>query len=266
MSRFRTAILALMVAGSVPPPASADPHDAGSTDGKSTLPGSFKDSENLGREAQRELARLGCFSGNVDDSWGREGRTAVKRLNQAAQVAWPDWPTADLVSALRTYADGYCQKCRAGDTCATGPTELEKPPRVEVQAEKPPAVVPAETPPVAAPVENQEKPPLVVPQEAKTEPQAPPEAGTGTSEGTDDQPPEAKVEEEPEKEEGRKAPANPSAPRPKRTKPPKKNVVAEPKPAVRSASPAPSPPRRPQPSPRGGSGGWPSTGPNLDGR
>lgn len=251
-----------MVAGLIPPLANAAPNDAGLTDG------SLKDSEKLGREAQRELARLGCFSGNVDDGWGREGRAAVKRLNQAAQIAWPDWPTADLVSALRTYVDGYCQKCRDGDACATGATKLEQPPREEIQTEKPTAVVPAEKPSAATPVEDQEPIPPAEPQIAKTEPQAIPEVSTETPDVVDDQPPTSKAEKAPENEDDREAPVNRPASQPKRTKPPKQVVGAGPKPAEKSEAPSTPPPHPPQRSPRGGlsGGGWPGSGPNLDGR
>ncbi|MEJ2117320.1 MAG: hypothetical protein P8Y36_05205, partial [Alphaproteobacteria bacterium] len=69
---------------------------------------------NLGRQVHRELARLGCFTGNVKQRWGRSSRSAVKRFNRIARFSWPDWPNRDLVVSLRNYPDGYCKNCRGG--------------------------------------------------------------------------------------------------------------------------------------------------------
>jgi hypothetical protein len=70
--------------------------------------------EYLGLQVHRELARLGCFTGNIKMRWGRTSRAAVKRFNRVSRFSWPDWPSRDLVKSLRNYPDAYCKKCRGG--------------------------------------------------------------------------------------------------------------------------------------------------------
>lgn len=286
MSRFSIATLCLLVVGLLPPSANAGSNDAGLPDRNSAAPNVLNDSEKLGREVQRELARLGCFSGNVDEGWGREGRTAVKRLNQAAQIAWPDWPTADLVNSLRNYADGYCQKCRGGgEACATASAEPEKPPvaspvakpPVEAKADvlpapvatsvqKPPVAPPAKKTAAATPVDNHEpvNPPAGS-RLAKTEPREIPEANAGN---------DMKLFKQ-EEDRGAlvplptKKPAIPkvddaSASQPKLSVPHEQVVSAVPA-AVPISEPVSAPPVQHIRGSVGG-GGWPNGGPNLDGR
>lgn len=278
MSRFSIATLCLLVVGFVPPLASAGSNDAGITDGQSAAPGVLNDSEKLGREVQRELARLGCFSGNVDEGWGREGRAAVKRLNQAAQIAWPDWPTADLVGSLRTYADGYCQKCR-GDACASASVEapvttVAKPP-MAAKTEKPPAPVamPLQAPPVTPPAEktaatapidtHEPVDPPAVPRVAKTEPRQIPEANTGNDvkahkEEEDHVPPVPLPTKRPVFPEVDAVSATQRKP-----PVPTEQVVS----IMPAAAPIPEPTPAPPPPPQRSRGStWLNSGPNLDGR
>ncbi len=123
MSRFNLARWVVIAAGVLPLPAVAGPNDAGSTSGKSSASNVLSGSEELGREAQRELARLGCFSGDVNASWGRESRAAVKRFGEATRSAWPDWPSSELIRSLWTFPDGHCLKC---ETCTTAAAEAQK--------------------------------------------------------------------------------------------------------------------------------------------
>jgi hypothetical protein len=282
MSRFSIATMVLIVAGFVPLAASAGPNGADVTDNQSTAPGVLNDSEKLGREAQRELARLGCFPGDVNSIWGRDGRTAVKRFNQTAHIAWPDWPTADLVSSLRTYPNGYCQKC-PGDNCATASSEQKKSPvaapvsnvAVETPAERPPLPVTTsvQKPPIAAPVTNalvaapvethEQVSPPVAPRVAKIEPQATVEPVP--VEESDHRPPVPLPAKKPADLVSGRDTADPAS-QPITAVPPEQFVQAEPQPAA-GAVPAPEPqPTRSRSSTWSGAGGWPSSGPNVDGR
>jgi hypothetical protein len=272
MSRFSIATLCLLVVGLVPPLARAGSNDVGVTDGQSAAPGVLNDSEKIGREVQRELARLGCFSGNVEEGWGREGRAAVKRLNQAAQIAWPDWPTADLVGSLRTYADGYCQKCR-GDACATASVEPEKPPvttvakpPVATKTEKPvaPVAMPVPQPPATAPVVAHE--PVNPPAEsrvAKTESRQIPESNTGNDVKPHKEE-EDHVSSVPLPTKRPVFPAVDDVSASQRKPPvPTEQVVS----ILPAAAPIPEPTPAPPPPPQHSRGSaWANSGPNLDGR
>lgn len=290
MKHAGTAALILAIAVLVPAPAGwrADGAD----------PGALADSEKLGRDAQRELARLGCFTGDASESWGRDGRAAIKRFNQASQVTWPDWPTAGLVDALRTYEDGYCGKCRDGGACtASAPSAPESRPSVppvatrneEVPREKPaepvsapvrptPAPPPDVSPSVVNPGDQERASLPVQPPPATAAPEPEREANTGKPDSVIEQPPAVK---EPEKHDDAKRQADPPEKRPasvsedddeesgsvsQRKRAAQRSQNPKPRAAARS-EPAPASPPAPRPQ-RGvpGGGAWPGSGPNLDGR
>jgi hypothetical protein len=276
MKRFSTAVLILMGAGLIPAPVSAG--------GQSSGPDS---SEEIGRVAQRELARLGCFTGDIGESWGREGRAAVKRFNQASQFALPDWPDAGLIDSLRNYPDGYCQQCR-GDACtatvkATEPPAAPRPapPPAEARKEPPPApaAVTREQEVIRAAKTDQQEPAPAVTGKTSAPPQTVPAAvpaekpaGWNTSKADpqetpppvsekpvpDDQPVSKPAVSPPAKKPATPAPA----PQPKRPEPPRQAVRAEPEPSRREEPPpAPPPEQTRRPSGNGWSRGWPGDGP-----
>lgn len=126
--------------------------------------GLIEGGENLGRETQKELSRLGCFTGNITERWSKEGRAAVKRFNAASRYAWDDWPKPDLLASLKRYPDNYCKKCRSGGggaECEDSGTEANKgtaptvkmgtpPEKSPVTAALPPSTAVKPTPPPAA--------------------------------------------------------------------------------------------------------------------
>ncbi len=59
---------------------------------------------------QKELARLGCYPGRVDNIWGPMSRNAVARFNRVAEAKLPmKNPTRALLSSARKAPDGYCR-------------------------------------------------------------------------------------------------------------------------------------------------------------
>jgi hypothetical protein len=284
MKRAGTAALILAIAGFFPSPAGGGPDGAGP--GALTASGSANDSEKLGRDAQRELARLGCFTGDANESWGREGRAAIKRFNQTSQVIWPDWPTAGLIDSLRTHEDGYCKKCRDGDACTAAPAAPENPPIVppaakqneEIHREKPaapvsapvqapPAAPPDAPKPAAAPGGQEQASPPIQPQAATAGPAAAPEANTGKPDSAIELP--AAVKAPGQNEEKRPADvAGEDDDEPDSAAPPKRRQSPKPR-ATARREPAPAPQPAPAASSRRGvpgGGTWPGSGPNLDGR
>ncbi len=66
---------------------------------------------------QKELVRLGCYRGQVDNIWGPMSRNAVARFNRMAKARLPlKQPTRALLSSARKAPDGYCNgNAVAGD-------------------------------------------------------------------------------------------------------------------------------------------------------
>lgn len=68
-------------------------------------------------KVQKELARLGCYRGRVDNIWGPMSRNAVARFNRMAKAKLPvKQPTRALLSSARKAPDEYC----AGGAVASG--------------------------------------------------------------------------------------------------------------------------------------------------
>lgn len=60
-------------------------------------------------KVQRELARLGCYPGRVDNIWGPMSRNAVARFNRVAKSKLPlRQPSRALLSSARKAPDNYC--------------------------------------------------------------------------------------------------------------------------------------------------------------
>jgi len=60
-------------------------------------------------KVQRQLARLGCYRGRVDNIWGPMSRNAVARFNRVSGAKLPvKQPTRALMSSTRKAPDGFC--------------------------------------------------------------------------------------------------------------------------------------------------------------
>lgn len=60
-------------------------------------------------KVQKELARIGCYHGRVDNVWGPVSRNAVARFNRLAKANLPlRQPTRALLSSARQAPDNYC--------------------------------------------------------------------------------------------------------------------------------------------------------------
>jgi hypothetical protein len=67
-------------------------------------------------QVQRELARLGCYRGRVDNIWGPMSRNAVAQFNRFAKANLPmTQPTRALLSSARKAPDGYCTAAANGE-------------------------------------------------------------------------------------------------------------------------------------------------------
>lgn len=119
----------------------------------------------LARGIKLELARLGCATGDVDDSWNSRAKDAVRKFNRYAKARLGlEQPTPELMAALRGHEERVCPlECgpgtRArGDVCvAIDRVEQPKsrkaePPRERKRpvASRTPAEAPAASPKPAA--------------------------------------------------------------------------------------------------------------------
>jgi len=78
---------------------------SGEEDGLSLMP----PGPDFAAKVQRELARLGCYRGRVDNIWGPMSRNAVARFNRTAKAKLPlRQPTRALLSSTRNAPDGFC--------------------------------------------------------------------------------------------------------------------------------------------------------------
>ena len=79
------------------------------------------DRASLVRELQRELKRVGCYSGEVSGVWTTSSRMAMKSLTDQVNATLPiDNPDHVLLSLVRGQQDGTC-----GAPCASGQTTNE---------------------------------------------------------------------------------------------------------------------------------------------
>jgi hypothetical protein len=80
--------------------------------------------------AQRELARLGCYSAEVDGLWGPKSQSAVETFNQRSGGNWDNMPSPELVSALRSAPGGLCERTcspsASGASCAVASADDDK--------------------------------------------------------------------------------------------------------------------------------------------
>jgi hypothetical protein len=74
----------------------------------------------LARELQRELKRVGCYDGAINDSWTLSTRTAMKAFINRINAMLPvDKPDQILLALVQDYRDRVCDvACPAGEGLA----------------------------------------------------------------------------------------------------------------------------------------------------
>jgi uncharacterized caspase-like protein len=114
-------------------PRPSDVHEQGSTSSQlsrfAALP-----AEDLAKETQKELERVGCNPGEVNGQWGEKGQAALGRFIKYAKVVLPsDKPTPEALDTIAAQRVRICPlECRegqhaVGDKCVAKPKEA--PPR-----------------------------------------------------------------------------------------------------------------------------------------
>jgi hypothetical protein len=85
----------------------------------STAPRSLEPAS-LARELQRELKRVGCYDGAINDSWTLSTRTAMKAFTNRINAMLPvDKPDQILLALVQDYRDRLCDvACPAGEGLA----------------------------------------------------------------------------------------------------------------------------------------------------
>jgi hypothetical protein len=79
------------------------------------------DRASIARELQRELKRVGCYSGEINGAWTTSSRMAMKAFTDRVNATLPiDQPDYVLLSLLQGYQDKAC-----GAGCPTGQTATE---------------------------------------------------------------------------------------------------------------------------------------------
>ncbi len=94
------------------------------------------DRASLVRELQRELKRVGCYSGDVNGVWTTSSRMAMKSVTDRVNATLPiDNPDDVLLSLVRGQQEGVCGAPRA--VTARAPAEATSPDaKAEPQAEE----------------------------------------------------------------------------------------------------------------------------------
>jgi uncharacterized caspase-like protein len=70
----------------------------------------------LAEDMQRELKRVGCYSGSVDGDWGQGSRKALGRFNEQTGLALQtEQPTIEAANRIRTFTAAVCSKTVAED-------------------------------------------------------------------------------------------------------------------------------------------------------
>ena len=86
---------------------------------RSTTPTSL-DRASLARELQRELKRVGCYDGAINNSWTHSTRTAMKAFTNRINAMLPvDRPDQILLALVQDHRDRVCDvACPAGESLA----------------------------------------------------------------------------------------------------------------------------------------------------
>jgi uncharacterized caspase-like protein len=65
----------------------------------------------VAEDMQRELKRVGCFSGAIDGAWGPQSRSAIERFNQAAKLdLQAEAPSTQDVTKVKSFAGLVCEQ------------------------------------------------------------------------------------------------------------------------------------------------------------
>ena len=67
---------------------------------------------NLALELQRELKRIGCYTGGLDGDWGRGSQSALRRFSNQAGLRLGTQPSQKALAEAKETARGYCQPVR----------------------------------------------------------------------------------------------------------------------------------------------------------
>jgi hypothetical protein len=109
-------------------PQSAPPPDAGNTKmamvttGATEAQRSIESPRQVAINMQRELKRVGCFSGRIDGNWGAQSRNAVERFNEAAKLELQsDPPAAQDVPKVKSFAGLVCEQVASTPPPAQAP-------------------------------------------------------------------------------------------------------------------------------------------------
>ncbi len=65
----------------------------------------------VAEDMQRELLRVGCYSGRIDGNWGPQSRQALGRFNEAAKLELQlDAPSPPDVTRIKSFAGRVCEQ------------------------------------------------------------------------------------------------------------------------------------------------------------
>jgi len=104
------------------PARAAEPAPAAPAPAVATTPIDPADRAALARALQRELKRVGCYSGEITGVWTTSSRMAMKTFNERVNASLPvDNPDPVLLSLVQGQRDRACsQGCLPGQTAAEG--------------------------------------------------------------------------------------------------------------------------------------------------
>ena len=99
----------------------------------STSADEFKSPEILAKSLQTELKRIGCYSGRIDGSWGKQSMRAMRAYNTKAGANFAlQTPSHQAVIAIRKVVGKICsplrskQQTRVGKNSKSGTKEAAK--------------------------------------------------------------------------------------------------------------------------------------------
>jgi uncharacterized caspase-like protein len=82
----------------------------------------------IAQDMQRELKRVGCFSGKVDGNWGAQSRKAVEKFNEAVKLELQtETPSAQDVAKVKSYGVNTCEQVAQQQPATTAPRREERP-------------------------------------------------------------------------------------------------------------------------------------------
>jgi hypothetical protein len=71
---------------------------------------SIDNTRQLAEDMQRQLKRVGCYSGSVDGSWGQSSRKALERFNEATKLTLASDPlTTESITEVKNFPGVVCQ-------------------------------------------------------------------------------------------------------------------------------------------------------------